>query len=379
MVKKRRLLYLVIVWTLILNVVIVYADNGLDQLIKKRQDAQSNMKGISKELKEVRSQKRDVSAAIDKLDDQIDKVSRDLEDIEKELAKVEGRIQVTQGKLNEAENNIKENNNTLNSRLRVMYKNGNVGYLEVLLSAANISDFLVRRDMVQAIVKHDVNLLKYMKEQRNIIEKQKKVLEIERSTQESTKKRIQGKKKDLEVATREKEVYMKSLTQDEKELEKQYDKFLEESKQYDAEILRRQRNDGKYVGGKMLWPVPGHTRISSYFGYRIHPIFKTKKLHTGIDIPAPTGSSVVAAADGTVIFSGVAGGYGNAVWIDHGGGIVTLYGHNSSLLVKEGQKVKRGDKISKAGSTGFSTGPHVHFEVRKNGKYEDPIPWLRGK
>lgn len=377
--KKRRLLCLVIVLTLLLNVAIVYADNSLDQLIKKRENMQNSLKGISNDLKDVRNQKRDVSAAIVELDAQIDKVSRDLDNIEKELEKVEKRIQVTQGKLNEAQNNIKKNNDTLNSRLKVMYKNGNVGYLEVLLSAANISDFLTRRDMVQAIVKHDVNLLKYMKEQRDIIENEKKVLEIERSTQQSTRARIQGRKRDLEVATREKEIYMNSLKQDEKELEKQYDKFLEESKQLDAEIVRRQSNNGEYVGGKMLWPVPGHTRISSYFGYRIHPIFKTKKLHTGIDIPAPTGSSVVAAADGTVIFSGVAGGYGNAIWIDHGGGIVTLYGHNSSLLVKEGQKVKKGDQISRAGSTGFSTGPHVHFEVRKNGKYEDPIPWLRGK
>ena len=155
--------------------------------------------------------------------------------------------------------------------------------------------------------------------------------------------------------------------------------LVKQARELETEILRKQSNNGEYVGGKMLWPVPGHTRISSYFGYRIHPIFKTKKLHTGLDIPAPTGSSVVAAADGTVISSGVLGGYGNAVLIDHGGGIVTLYGHNSSLLVSEGQKVKKGDQISRAGSTGFSTGPHVHFEVRRNGKYEDPIPWVRGK
>lgn len=379
MAKKRRLLYLVIVWTLILNVVVVYADNGLNSLIKKKESTNKGIKGVSKELNEVKGEKKSVSAEIDELDMKIDEESSNLADIEKQLAKVENKIQNVQSDLNEAEKNITKNNDTLNSRLRVMYKNGNAGYLEVLLSAANISDFLTRRDMVQAIAEHDVNLLKYMKEQRDIIEKDKKILEIERSTHENTKRKIEGKKRDLEVATREKEIYMQNLTQDIEGLEKKYDSLVKQARELETEILRKQSNNGEYVGGKMLWPVPGHTRISSYFGYRIHPIFKTKKLHTGLDIPAPTGSSVVAAADGTVISSGVLGGYGNAVLIDHGGGIVTLYGHNSSLLVSEGQKVKKGDQISRAGSTGFSTGPHVHFEVRRNGKYEDPIPWVRGK
>lgn len=129
----------------------------------------------------------------------------------------------------------------------------------------------------------------------------------------------------------------------------------------------------------MGWPVPGYSRISSPYGYRIHPIFKTKKLHTGIDIPAPTGTSIAAGSDGTVIYTGTLGGYGKAVMIDHGGGIVTLYAHNSSIVVSEGQSVKRGNTISKAGSTGYSTGPHLHFEVRKGGSYVDPLPWVRGK
>ncbi len=127
----------------------------------------------------------------------------------------------------------------------------------------------------------------------------------------------------------------------------------------------------------MTWPAPGNGRVSSPFGYRIHPIFHTKKLHTGIDIPASTGSSIVAASSGTVIHSGWLGGYGNVVMIDHGGGIVTLYAHNSSLTVSKGQSVSRGSLIAKAGSTGNSTGPHLHFEVRQNGKYIDPLPWVR--
>lgn len=131
-------------------------------------------------------------------------------------------------------------------------------------------------------------------------------------------------------------------------------------------------------GGVLLWPVPGYKRISSYYGYRIHPVLKTKKLHTGIDIPAPTGTPVLAAEGGVVIYSGYKGSYGIAVMIDHGNGIVTLYGHNSKVAVKKGDKVRKGQVIALVGSTGRSTGPHSHFEVRKNGKHTNPLPWVVG-
>lgn len=134
---------------------------------------------------------------------------------------------------------------------------------------------------------------------------------------------------------------------------------------------------GEYVGGGILtWPVPNHTYISSYYGYRIHPIYKTRKFHTGIDIPAPRGTIIVAAEDGIVSFTGRKGTYGLTVIINHGSNIETLYAHNSSILVRAGESVKRGQPIAKIGSTGASTGPHLHFEVRKNGRHTNPLPWL---
>lgn len=134
---------------------------------------------------------------------------------------------------------------------------------------------------------------------------------------------------------------------------------------------------GDYTGGVMYWPVPGYSRISSYYGYRIHPIFKKRQLHTGIDIPANRGQTVIAAKEGTVVFSGTKGGYGSTVIVNHGGEISTLYAHNSRLLVKRGDVVEKGQAIARVGNTGNSTGPHLHFEVRKNNVAVDPLPWLR--
>jgi murein DD-endopeptidase MepM/ murein hydrolase activator NlpD len=363
---------------LLFNYALVFADNSLDELKKKQKNAIQQMDDTKKEIKNLETQTKDVSSQIEELDKEMDQAVVELEKVEKELDKLNEDINTTLKELEEAEEKIDGKQDTFNSRLRVMYKNGNVGYLEVLLAAANISDFLTRKDMVQSIVNHDVELIKYMKEQRDIIENKKTELQAKRASVEVARSKLQDRQNDLAKATRAKELLMTELQKDLKKAEEQYDKLNKLAKDIESEIVKRQRVDGPYSGGVMSWPVPGHTRISSPYGYRIHPVFKTKKLHTGIDIPASRGTNVIAAADGTVIYSGSLGGYGKTIMIDHGGGIVTLYGHNSSLVVSEGTEVQKGDTIAKIGSTGISTGPHCHFEVRKNGSYVDPIPWLKG-
>jgi murein DD-endopeptidase MepM/ murein hydrolase activator NlpD len=163
----------------------------------------------------------------------------------------------------------------------------------------------------------------------------------------------------------------KDVESNNKLLEQYIDGLEAEANRLTAIIIAMQ-SDEAYVGGDFLWPVPGYKKVTSEFGERVHPILKTKKLHTGMDIGAPSGTNVVAANAGRVMKAGWNDSYGYLVMIDHGGGIVTLYAHNSSLLVSDGDIVTRGQVISKVGSTGMSTGPHLHFEVRINGEYQDP-------
>lgn len=378
MIKRKWLVVLLTIVILSLTVVQAYGDN-LNDLKNQQKNINSMINKTKTQIQNMQNESKDVSKQIDDLDKKMDNATNQLEEVEKDLENLNSNIIKTTQELNNAEKVLEDKKDLFNKRIRVMYQNGNVGYLEVLLSAGNIKDFLSRKDMIQSIADHDKELIQFMKEQRDIIDSKKTELEAQRASVEVTKSKLEARKKDLARVTREKENLMSRLQQDIKAFEKEYDKLNDYAKEIEKKIFAQQSKNTVYVGGKMMWPLPsGYTRISSSYGYRIHPIFKVKKLHTGIDIPASTGTAIYASADGTVMESDWLGGYGKAVIIDHGGGIVTLYGHCSSLLVNKKQVVKKGDVIAKVGSTGNSTGPHLHFEVRKNGAYVDPIPWLKG-
>lgn len=376
---KKRITYLILGMLVLLNSIVVYAgNNDVNALREKKSKTDSEIKSIQKEIHKKQLKEAEVTNEINALDRKIDEADNELAKVENKLKTINGNIKKTKEELVEAENNITKKNDTLNSRLRVMYKNGSVGYLEVLLDSEDIGDLLTRLDMVKSVVSHDVDLLKYMKEQREIIVSKKKDLEIQQDALASTRVELNNKKQDLVVATRAKERLMADIKQDKDKLEKQEDELNALAEKISSEIRKRQLSV-EYAGGEMMWPTPGIYRITSPYGYRIHPILHTRKMHTGVDIGASYGTKVLAANDGVVQMSGWLGGYGKVVLIDHGGGITTLYAHNSRLLVKAGAKVKRGQAISKVGSTGNSTGAHLHFEVRKNGSHVNPLPWVKGK
>jgi murein DD-endopeptidase MepM/ murein hydrolase activator NlpD len=250
--------------------------------------------------------------------------------------------------------------------------------MSVILNSTSFSDFISRLDFLKKIINFDMNLLGKMKSHRDSVADKRSQLESEQQEKESLKEKIGEKKEQVATAKQDREKTLKDLTKDLKELERQEDNLLAQSSEIGRKIVSLQSSN-KYIGGKIGWPAPGYYKVTSPYGYRTHPILKKKKLHTGIDIAVPSGTGIIAANAGKVIYAGYFGGYGNTIIIDHGGKISTLYAHNSKLLVKVGDEVEKGKVITKAGSTGLSTGPHLHFEVRENGQHVDPMKYLTSK
>lgn len=352
---------------------------GPEEDIKKQEE---ELKKIQKQLKQIESEKANAKKSQKTVVNNINSIEGSIKGLEKEISDLNSSITDTEhlileitANLQQTENKIDNKNDLLNKRLRTMYKSGSVGYLEVLLGASDFSDFLTRFDMVQKIYQHDVDLIKKLESEKSAIEDNKKKLEDEKARLQSLTKQVSSKQAQLSTNLISLQSKQSEIKQDLKALEEREDQLLEDANKV-TDIIKNYKLMLTYVGGKMAWPAPGYKKITSPFGYRIHPVYKTKKLHTGIDIAVPYGEKVHAAQSGTVIYADWFGGYGKAVMIDHGGGYVTLYAHNSSLLVKAGDKVVQGQAISKCGSTGVSTGAHVHFEVRENGQYVDPLKWV---
>lgn len=323
---------------------------------------------INAELKDKKEQLSENREKGDELEYEIEGLADDIKETEVSLRKLEIDISMTRDevtaaakKLVKLDKELGVQDAELGKRLRNMYKGGSIGYLDVLLGSDSISDFINNMEMVQRVYDSDKELLDTIQNNYNKVQAQKSEL-----------KKLQTrlkKKETSEIEKRNRLAEAKSKAIDEKEelasdnetLKKQIEAMNAAKGEITSTINENKNSGGTYRGGQFAWPVPGHTTISSGYG----PRWGT--FHYGIDIPAPTGTTVVAAASGSVIWSGWKNSFGNTVMISHGSGLYTLYAHNSSLIVSAGQSVSRGQAISRIGSTGDSTGPHCHFEVYRGG------------
>ncbi len=328
------------------------------------------------------------------LDEDASVAVADYEDKQAALNETIYRIGENETKLAEVTAELNKKHGVLEKRVRDIYINGQISYLDVLFGAQDFGDFLTRMDLLKRVMIRDSELVANVLAYQNEIKEVGKQLEADKRIQEELAAKAE-EAKNISLEKVAKQQALIELMQNDKAIyDQQYDemmassaeveRLIQESKYRKAaeeEARRRQEVgnvNGGYVmqnyGGGMIWPLSGP--ITSEFGWRTHPIFGSARFHSGLDIGGDYGMPIHAAQSGVVIEAGWIGGYGNTIMIDHGGGIVTLYGHNESLAVGVGQSVNQGDVIAYCGSTGNSTGPHCHFEVRLGGEPVSPWDYL---
>ena len=372
--------------SMIIVIVTVFYSNFItkaETLSEKQQQVQERREEAEQKLTYVQE---DLSAAIVKiqeLDDQIRQSESEIESLNGEVENLETQIEELTTKIEQVEKNYNDDEALLEERLVTMYEVGETKYLDILFNSAGIMDFLSNYYIIQQMIESDTILLDEIEQEKEEIEKSKNSLE----EQKASIKLKKAKKEQLAVITQNnktlKEQAVANLSEEEIQLQQKIEEYKSEESKIEA-LIKLATNEyeytGDYTGGVMAWPIAkSGTYITSAYGVREHPIQGVIKQHTGIDIGnAGFGAPVIAAADGIVTMAGYYGGYGNCVIINHGNGISTLYGHGQKILTEVGKEVKKGDLILEVGSTGNSTGPHLHFEVRINGSCVDPMPYLQG-
>ena len=354
----------------------VNADTKLESAKSQQKQVNSKIYQLAKEKKALESEIKKKTVDIQKLQADAEKTQSTAKQRAKEISKVNADIELISKEIDAIEKDYEYKNELFKTRMRVMYQNMNKSPLEIFIESKSFSEFFSRIELMSLIKENDEKLIKEIAlgKEKTEIKKQEKINELEKK--ETQLEKLNAKVSDIKTSRAEIESDIENQKSRLKEAEKKEDEMIALSKELESKIAQLQDKTIKYAGGVMKWPTPGYTDISSPYGYRIHPIYKVKKFHAGIDINAPSGAKIVATNSGKVILSGWNGGYGNCIIIDHGDGIATLYGHQSALLVSEGDMVKKGDTIGKVGSTGLSTGPHLHFEVRVNGETKPPLNYF---
>ncbi len=377
----KNVVAVVAVVTLTTQSVTVEATSSLNS---QKNNINQQIKDAEQQVEVAKQEKSAVMAEIDAAEAEVAKANQELDAINAQVSQVKWDLAEAEKAYDEA--TVKRDNQyeSLKDRVSYMYEYGDVGYTQVLLEAESVGDFFKRVEYVNSIIKHDKEILASLEETQQQIDDEIQVISQKKLEAETLQAQQKAKTSELEQKQANKERALAKINED---IEAQQDiiySLEKENEQIEAMIRAAQSSSsssGKsgaytYTGGQLGWPAPEYKYMSSDYEHRVNPISGRDEWHTGIDLPTPYGSAINAAEAGVVITAGYVNGYGYTVIIDHGGGLSTLYGHNSSLEVSVGDTVTRGQRIANAGSTGNSTGNHCHFEVRVNGKHTDPKPYL---
>lgn len=355
---------------------LAYAETTQQKINK----AEQSKKDAEKKLDAANTKKAKTLAEKERLEKEAGQLQTQIEVLDKKIAETKTSLAVEQEKLDVATEKANEKYEVFQERFRIMCEQGDVSYLEMLLSAKSFSDFVDKAEIMKEISRYDKAIFDEMDKVREQIEKSRDEIAKLKETQEASAKDLQNQKAALVQKQNEQAAYIKELEKD----TATYQRIIDEADAAMAALrasvsssLSKSSGSTNYVGGEFAWPTPSCHYITSHFSpRRKNPVTGIYKRHTGTDIGASYGAAVVAANAGTVTLAGWNSGYGNCIIIDHGGGRATLYAHLSAYSVSKGQKVSRGQRIGSVGSTGNSTGPHLHFEVLINGSAVDPMQFF---
>ena len=351
-------------------------------LEEQKQENQGKREQAEKDLEYVQEELSEAVVKIQELDDKIRTAENEIAGMDEKLIDLQTKVEETTQNLQIVQKNYDENKKIMENRLVVMYECGDVTYLDLLLRSSNLVEFLSNYYIIEEIVRSDNELLASIEKEKDEIETTKKQLE----QQKAELKLLKVKQEQTRIIMQNNKTIQQNeidkLSDNEKELQQKIQEYKDEEARIENLIKLASGQytyNGEYSGGVMAWPIAKEgPYITSNYGTREHPIQGIIKTHTGIDIGnAGFGAPVIAAADGIVSMASYYGGYGNCVMINHGNGISTLYGHGQKILTTVGAEVKKGDLIMEVGSTGLSTGPHLHFEVRINGVHTNPLQYLQ--
>ncbi len=362
---------------------------------KSLQEAQDEKAQLEKALKEaqstiedLRDSKGDIESKVTELNQQLIDISARITDLENQLTAKSEDIQETKDELAGAKEREAQQYADMKVRIQFMYENGQTSYLEALLSSRNISEFLNSADYIAQIQSYDRQKLTEYQDTVESIVNLEAQLEQEYTDLEVLKSTVESNKATVAAMMRQKESELADISGDIEDAQSDADYYAAEIQAQEELIAAIKRAEAEkaaagveehpYTGGAFRWPCPSSTRVTSDYGTRVSPMSGASSNHKGIDIGASAGADIIAAADGTVTAASYSSAAGNYVMIDHGGGLYTVYMHASSLLVSPGQTVSAGDVIAKVGSTGISTGSHLHFGVSLNGSYVSPWSYLGG-
>ncbi len=380
MIKKIAASVLSLV--LITVIAVTSSASSLDDAKKELNQTKAEMNAIKKKQEEAKKTILNDKKLRDQIIAELQAKGHERELIEEKIREIESAIATLEEAIRLAEEEYDAQLKLFQERMVAMYINARTkADVSLLMQSESFEDMFKRNQMLKLIAQFDQDMMASLEQKQAEIDELKRIKENEEETAREQLEESFKEYEKLEASRAAVEDRLQKTQMSVKQLEKQIDQLEKQSKQLEK-FIQEQQSKGAYVGGIMKWPLPGYYRISSYFGMRFHPILKYNKMHGGIDIPAPSGTSIHAAASGKVIYAGwMDGGSGNTIIIDHGGGITTLYFHIKSggILVKNNQKVTAGDVIAKVGSTGLSTDPHLHFEVRKNGTRQDPLKYVSNK